>query len=60
MQAPNILEWQFYHNSLQAWVVAGIVFVVIGTTLSIARTLLARRLEKVAARTSTTAPSQSP
>jgi len=55
MQAPNILEWQFYHNSLQAWVVAGIVFVVIGTTLSIARTLLARRLEKVAARTSTTA-----
>ena len=55
MQAPNILEWQFYHNSVQAWVVAGIVFVVIGTTLSIARTLLARRLEKVAARTSTTA-----
>jgi len=55
MQAPNILEWQFYHNSLQAWVVAGIVFVVIGTTLLIARTLLARRLEKVAARTSTTA-----
>jgi len=55
MQAPNILEWQFYHNPLQAWVVAGIVFVVIGTTLLIARTLLARRLEKVAARTSTTA-----
>ncbi len=55
MQAPNILEWQFYHNSLQAWLVAGIVFVVVGTTLLIVRTLLARRLEKVAARTSTTA-----
>ncbi len=55
MQAPNILEWQFYHNSLQAWLVAGIVFVVIGTTLLIVRTLLARRLEKVAARTTTAA-----
>ena len=55
MQPPNFLEWQFYHNSLQAWLIAGIVFVVIGTTLVIVRTLLARRLEKVAARTSTTA-----
>ena len=55
MQAPKILEWQFYHNSLQAWLVAGIVFVVIGTTLLIVRTLLTRRLAKVAARTSTTA-----
>jgi len=55
MQPPTFLEWQFYHNSLQAWLVAGIVFVVIGTTLLIVRTLLARRLAKVAARTSTTA-----
>ena len=55
MQRPNFLEWQFYHNSVQAWLVAGIVFLVIGTTLLIVRTLLARRLEKVAARTSTTA-----
>ena len=55
MQPPTFLEWQFYHNSLQAWLIAGIVFVVIGTTLVIVRTLLARRLEKVAARTSTTA-----
>jgi small-conductance mechanosensitive channel len=55
MQPPTFLEWQFYHNSVQAWLVAGIVFVVIGLTLFIARTLLARRLAKVAARTSTTA-----
>jgi small-conductance mechanosensitive channel len=55
MQPPTFLEWQFYHNSVQAWLVAGIVFVVIGATLFIARTLLARRLAKVAARTSTTA-----
>jgi small-conductance mechanosensitive channel len=55
MQAQNILEWRFYHNSLEAWLVAGIAFVVIGTTLFVARTLLARRLAKVAARTATTA-----
>jgi len=55
MQPPTFLEWQFYHNSLQAWLIAGIVFVVIGATLLIVRTLLARRLSKVAARTSTTA-----
>jgi small-conductance mechanosensitive channel len=55
MQPPNFLEWQFYHNSLQAWLVAGIVFVLIGTSLVIIRTLLARRLAKIAARTATTA-----
>ncbi len=55
MQPPTLLEWQFYHNSLQAWLVAGIVFVVIGATLFIARTLLARRLARVATRTATTA-----
>jgi len=55
MQAQNILEWQFYHNSLRAWLVAGIVFVVIAAVLVIVRTLLARRLEKIAQRTATTA-----
>jgi small-conductance mechanosensitive channel len=55
MQAQNILEWQFYHNTLRAWLVAGIVFAVIGTTLVILRTLLARRLAKIAQRTATTA-----
>ena len=55
MQPPNFLEWQFYHNSVQAWLVAGIVFLVIGATLLIARTLLARRLAAVAARTSSAA-----
>jgi small-conductance mechanosensitive channel len=55
MQAPNFLEWQFYHNSLQAWLVAGVVFAIVGTTLVIARTMLARRLAKIAARTATTA-----
>ena len=55
MQPPTFLEWQFYHNSVQAWLVAGIVFLVIGATLLITRTLLARRLANVAARTSTTA-----
>ena len=55
MQPPNFLEWHFYHNTLEAWLVAGVVFVVIGTTLVIIRTLLARRLAKIAARTATTA-----
>ena len=55
MQPTHFLEWQFYHNSLQAWAVAGTVFVVIGAVLFIARTLLARRLAKVAAKTATTA-----
>ncbi len=55
MQAPTFLEWRFYHNTLQAWLIAGIVFVVIGATLVIARTVLARRLAKVVAHTPTTA-----
>ena len=55
MQQANFLEWHFYHNSLEAWAIAGAVFVVIGAVLFIARTLLARRLEKVAAKTPTTA-----
>ena len=55
MQSPTILEWQFYHNSVKAWLIAGIIFAVIGATLFIARTLLARRLAKVAAQTSNTA-----
>ena len=55
MQAPAFLEWQFYHNSVQAWLVAGVVFLVIGATLLIVRTLLARRLAAVAARTSSAA-----
>src|SRR5688572_3355250 len=55
MQAPNILEWEFYHNPVRAWVIAGIVAVVIATSLFIARTMLARRLAKVAERTATTA-----
>lgn len=55
MQPQNILEWQFYHNSLEAWLVAGIAFAVIAAVLVIVRTILARRLEKIAARTATTA-----
>jgi small-conductance mechanosensitive channel len=55
MQSPTILEWQFYHNSVHAWLIAGIVFAVIGATLLIARTLLARRLAAVAKRTSNAA-----
>jgi len=55
MQPPNFLEWQFYHNSLEAWAIAGTVFVVVGAVLFIARTMLARRLAKVAAKTATTA-----
>jgi small-conductance mechanosensitive channel len=55
MQSTTFLEWQFYHNSVRAWSVAGVVFVVIGATLFLVRTILARRLAKVAARTATTA-----
>jgi len=55
IQPPQFLEWQFYHNSVQAWLVAGIVFLVIGSVLLIARTMLARRLGKIAERTATSA-----
>ena len=55
MQPPAFLEWQFYHNSVQTWLIAGAVFVVIGAVLFTARTLLARRLERMAAKTATTA-----
>ena len=55
MQPSNFLEWRFYHNSLQAWTVAGIVFAVVGMTLFVARTVFARRLAKIAERTATTA-----
>jgi len=55
MQPPTLLEWQFYHNSLQAWLIAGGVFVVIVAVVFTARTLLARRLAGVAAKTATTA-----
>jgi hypothetical protein len=55
MQEPNFLEWQFYHNSVRAWLGAGIAFAVIGATLLTVRSLLARRLAKIAERTATTA-----
>ena len=55
MQAQNIFDWQFYHNTVEAWLIAGIVFAVIAAVLIIVRTLLARRLAKVAQRTTTTA-----
>ena len=55
MQAANILEWRFYHNPIEAWIAAGTAFVLVGATLFLIRSLLARRLKKVAERTATTA-----
>ena len=55
MQAQNILEWRFYHNPVEAWIAAGAAFVVVGATLFILRTMLARRLAKVAQHTRTSA-----
>ena len=55
MQAQNILEWRFYHNPVEAWIAAGAAFVVVGATLFILRTMLARRLAKVAKQTRTSA-----
>ena len=55
MQEPEFLDWQFYHNSVRAWLVAGIVFFVICSSMLIVRTLLARRLGKIAERTATSA-----
>jgi small-conductance mechanosensitive channel len=55
MQGADFLEWRFYHNSVRAWLVAGIVFLVIGLTLYIARMLAARRLGAIAERTATIA-----
>jgi small-conductance mechanosensitive channel len=55
MQAPDFLEWRFYHNSVRAWVVAAIAFVVIGATIYLARSVLTRRLAAMAERTATLA-----
>ncbi len=55
MQGPDFLEWRFYHNSVRAWVVAAIAFLVVGGTLYLVRRLLTRRLEAVAERTATIA-----
>jgi small-conductance mechanosensitive channel len=55
MQAQNILEWRFYHNPIEAWIAAGTAFTVIGLSLFITRTMLARRLARIAERTATTA-----
>jgi small-conductance mechanosensitive channel len=55
MQAQNILDWRFYHNPVEAWIAAGTAFVVVGATLFILRTMLARRLGKVAKQTRTSA-----
>jgi small-conductance mechanosensitive channel len=55
MQAPNFLEWRFYHNPLAAWISAGVAFAVIGAALFVVRTILVHRLANVAKRTATTA-----
>jgi small-conductance mechanosensitive channel len=55
MQAQTILNWQLYHNPIEAWIAAGAAVVVVGATLFITRTLLARRLARIAERTATTA-----
>ena len=55
MQAPHFLEWEFYHNPVQSWVIAAIVAAVIAAALFVMRTLLARRLAKVAEATATIA-----
>ena len=55
MQETSFLEWQFYHNSVRAWGVAGLAFLAIGLTLYIVRTVLERRLAKIAERTATVA-----
>src|SRR5687768_12663431 len=55
MQGPDFLEWRFYHNSVRAWVVAAIAFVVIGGTLYLVRRVLARRLSTLAELTATIA-----
>ena len=54
-QAPSFLEWQFYHNSVRAWLVAGVVFLIIGLSLLLVRTMLVRRLAAIAQRTATSA-----
>ena len=55
MQAPTFLEWEFYHNPIESWIIAAVVAAVIGSSLFIIRTILARRLAKVAERTATSA-----
>jgi small-conductance mechanosensitive channel len=50
---PDLVNLQFYGNSLRAWIIAIGIFVVVGATLVVVRGVLARRLAKLAARTRT-------
>jgi small-conductance mechanosensitive channel len=55
MNGSTFLEWQFYHNSVRAWLIAAAAFAIVGATLLIVRSVLTRRLAKIAAQTATTA-----
>ena len=55
MQPANILDWRFFHNPIEAWFAAGIAFTIVGATLAILRSVVVRRLGKIAERTATTA-----
>jgi small-conductance mechanosensitive channel len=55
MQESSILEWQFYHNSVRAWLGAAIAFVLVGATLIVVRQLLVKRLANLADQTATRA-----
>ncbi len=39
-----MLDWQYYHNTVREWLSAVAIFVVVTLTLTIARTLIVRRL----------------
>ena len=52
-QLLELLDWTFYGNTVRAWAVAVAIFLAVATALRIARGVLVRRLEKVAARTAT-------
>jgi small-conductance mechanosensitive channel len=51
--ASDLLHHDFYHNTLLAWLIAAALFAVIATLLFVVRGIVARRIARVATRTST-------
>jgi small-conductance mechanosensitive channel len=46
----NVLDWQYYHNTLREWVVAAAILIGVFATLAVVRRLIVRRLRYDAAR----------
>lgn len=51
--ASDLLQHEFYNNTLLAWMIAAAVFAVVATLLFVVRGVVARRIGRIATRTAT-------